>query len=359
MDEPLEKPVNNTAPKALAIGLRDHDASVDERYAGEPSRLDGLDALRGIAALIVLVGHATLFSRGWFPAFHLHLAVDLFFMLSGYVMARAYEPRLADDPMGAAFLEARVRRIWPTMAAGTAVGAALCLPLGADAAAIAPVFLQSLFLIPAISGNTPLFLINTPAWSIFFELFANAVHVIALRRMNCIQIAMLQFTCMALLLAFQSAPNPGCMGSDFLLGFPRVLVSYGFGIVLWRLLRDRAFLPAWPGLMALPAALFLPPLFGDGVWLDWIFMLAIAPFCIVAGLGRPPLPKLFRFLGKLSFPLYAVHGPVVLFLGTQGYGMLTCVVGGLGAGWLLMTAFDLARTRRGLPGKSLGTPRPA
>ena len=42
-----------------------------------------------------------------------YLAVDLFFMLSGYVMARTYEPRMARGFSPAAFFLARYRRLWP------------------------------------------------------------------------------------------------------------------------------------------------------------------------------------------------------------------------------------------------------
>jgi len=70
----------------------------------ERGRLSGLDGLRGIAALGVLSFHI------WrVPGGNGYLAVDFFFLLSGYVMARSYEDRLRDGGSGAAraFMAAR------------------------------------------------------------------------------------------------------------------------------------------------------------------------------------------------------------------------------------------------------------
>lgn len=89
--------------------------------AVRPVRLAGLDALRGIAALVVVIGHVFLardgaeHGRPW-------IAVDVFFALSGYVTARTYEARLGRDLSAGGFLAARLRRLWPVMAVGALLG---------------------------------------------------------------------------------------------------------------------------------------------------------------------------------------------------------------------------------------------
>src|SRR3954471_17744990 len=77
-------------------------------------RLAGLDGLRGIAAFSILIYHVIPVAAGEWRG-NAYLAVDFFFMLSGYVMARTYEARLADGLPPAAFIAARFRRLWPTM----------------------------------------------------------------------------------------------------------------------------------------------------------------------------------------------------------------------------------------------------
>ena len=91
-------------------------------------RLYGLDALRGMAAMVVLFMHVFGFAAG-------HLAVDFFFMLSGFIMARTYEPRLQGRTIGAGqFLMGRYRRLGPAMAAGASTGLAIYLAAGGNRA---------------------------------------------------------------------------------------------------------------------------------------------------------------------------------------------------------------------------------
>src|ERR1700741_4639067 len=88
-------------------------------------RLQGLDPLRGIAALTVLFGHAASLAENAHLTIRVHLAVDLFFVLSGYVMAHGYEKKLSQGLSEAQFLVIRFWRIWPTMAIGALLGVSL------------------------------------------------------------------------------------------------------------------------------------------------------------------------------------------------------------------------------------------
>jgi peptidoglycan/LPS O-acetylase OafA/YrhL len=96
--------------------------TVSARAAALPllSRDGPLDALRFLAALFIVLYHVaerapvSLFSLS--PAFGRgYLATDFFLMLSGYVLARTYGPRVLNadvDTVG--FLKRRVQRIWPS-----------------------------------------------------------------------------------------------------------------------------------------------------------------------------------------------------------------------------------------------------
>lgn len=322
-------------------------------------RLVGLDALRGIAALVVTFGHAATLTHTSLLTARTYLAVDLFFMLSGYVMAHSYEAKLAQGMRERDFIAARIRRLWPTMAVGAMVGLMSFWALGwwtmASPFAAAALFLQCLLFIPSLSGKGASFPLNFPAWSIFFEIFANVLHSLVLRRLNKVQLSLLAALCMIALLIFQQTPNPGGSTEDFYLGFPRAISSYAFGIVLQRLLRDRAIVPAWPGLAGLLAYLTLTHFFPTGLLIDWVFMAVVAPLCIITGLGNLPFQRTFSFLGALSFPLYAVHGPILMLMILWGYGLFASMAMSLVTAFAVMGLLRLfsARSRTNSPERSL------
>ena len=116
-----------------------------------PVRLDGLDALRGIAALLVAVMHIQHISGGGDLFARAYLAVDVFFVLSGYVMARTYEPKFACGMRLRDFAAVRLKRLWPTMCIGALLGMAACwsdmAPLGSLMA-----FLMAALFIPFVFG---------------------------------------------------------------------------------------------------------------------------------------------------------------------------------------------------------------
>ena len=310
--------------------------------APDRQRLEGLDALRGIAALMVLLFHVE-FAFSLQPHFQrAYLSVDFFFLLSGMVMARQYEGRFPDT---AAFLRKRLARLWPVMAIGALLGAAVFAPqmppLGAVMAC-----LMGLLLVPWLGSDKGLFPLNPPAWSILFELFANALHAAVLHRLKTGWLLAISAVCGAILIA--KAPNLdlGAVREYAVLGVPRVIMSYALGVALWRLRGRLPRLPAWVGLALIPAAIValpltaLTPLYGD-----LGFALIAAPLALIAGLsplgfGRRALVR----LGWLSFPLYAVHYPVLMFMG-KFTGPLPAALMALVVAWLAAHLADALRIR--------------
>ena len=74
--------------------------------------LASLDGLRGVAALAVAAKHFQNFSRINLHAQQASVAVDLFFVLSGYVIARAYEARLAEGLSWRSYMCLRLARLY-------------------------------------------------------------------------------------------------------------------------------------------------------------------------------------------------------------------------------------------------------
>jgi peptidoglycan/LPS O-acetylase OafA/YrhL len=89
--------------------------------SASPRHLDALTGIRGIAAWGVVLYHIRLSLTGLLPAPVIavfakgYLAVDLFFILSGFVIWYNYAARIADGGAGAArlFLWRRFARVWP------------------------------------------------------------------------------------------------------------------------------------------------------------------------------------------------------------------------------------------------------
>lgn len=292
------------------------------------ARLNGLDALRGIAALIVLVFHANggfasaaMFEHGW-------LAVDFFFALSGYIMARTYEDRMAHNLRE--FMALRLRRFWPLVLLGGCLGfPALYAQLGDWAV---PVALLNIAFVP-VFYKSDLFPLNGPYWSLFYELFANLAHALIFRRFSnrglAITVAGLAAT-MAALGHQQGTLSLGTRPDTFVWGFVRVLLPYLIGLLLYRRWRDvpPLRLPAVLTLLLLPVSIV-----ATGAVPGWeaqlAFVLVAIPLLLAGGIGLPA-GELGRWLGLISFPLYVTHLPVLMLARAAGASEVLAVAIALG-----------------------------
>jgi peptidoglycan/LPS O-acetylase OafA/YrhL len=338
------------------------------RDSGE--RLVALDGLRGVAALVMVLFHANPdgsagpFSRGY-------LMVDVFFVLSGYVLALRFEPKLASglDPLD--FLRARYRRFLPMAMLGAALGAISVIGV-ADDKEIAAATVYAMFLVPML-GGTVLFLFNAPLWSLLVELAANAAHAFALRRLPT---GALMATCavagtaLAIVVRARGDADGGAMTADLGLALLRVGFGYTLGMIMARersAFPGRAGITAWLGALAAPVAIVvalvflpLPRWIGD--------MLAIAvllPACVraasTARVSRAATPWLAA-LGAISFPLYAIHWPVLeltyrLLPGSVPlFWALPLPVAAAWAVHLAMTRWQRRRTTGLLPATAAATP---
>lgn len=91
-------------------------------------RYEILDGLRGVAAMIVVAFHLfETYSPGVTGQIlnHGYLAVDFFFVLSGFVIGYAYDDRWGKGMGTWTFFKRRLIRLHPLLIMGTLVGAAL------------------------------------------------------------------------------------------------------------------------------------------------------------------------------------------------------------------------------------------
>lgn len=283
--------------------------------------------LRGIAAIVVAFNHAADLAGVTSLVSRSYLAVDFFFLLSGFVIAATFEARMS--AMGVVrFLQARWFRLLPMIAIGVAISAAIYLASGANpyltfaCAAVAMAFL------PMPNG---IFYMNNPMWSVHFEVVANAAHTLILRRISAAGLALIAMACLATLILMHGWQDLDVgQGDNYLLGIPRVLLSYSMGILLWRINAAKARGPAWLAFVLLPLAILIASQLG---WADYIVVLLLNPIILLCGLGfdedssyRP----LASFIGAWSFPLYALHWPVQDALLRSGQSWLAAFAWSIG-----------------------------
>jgi peptidoglycan/LPS O-acetylase OafA/YrhL len=288
-------------------------------------RLLTLDALRGVAATAVLLLHIGFLSGERWLAPLGFLAVDLFFMISGFVIGFAFEPKLLAGMKRRRFMALRIARLYPMLLMGLLLGGAAHLMLPANGYTIGWHSLGHFLLLPDLGGPS-LFPLNGVLWTLFFELAINAAHAMVARWLTTARLAL--FVLASGLIWYFAATTLGDWGAGwnsgtfFTGGFARVAWGYGSGLLLYRLMRAApAPLPAVSFLVPLAAAALLlavprqmPLRIAASVFLFFPFIVLLGAAARVPDAARPAV----RWLSALSYPLYAIHLPcltVALWLG--------------------------------------------
>ena len=279
-----------------------------------------LDGLRGVAALFVAMRHTSFFHNLGIHGGY--LAVDLFFVLSGFVIAHAYEGRLERGLSAGRFLALRYLRLWPVYALGAVLGliaaAAQALP-GRDNLNLGQVIHTAPFALLMLPGphiKPMLYAVNSVAWSLALELLVNLVYAFAWRPLRDARVLAGALIASALWLIgatlWFGKLDIGFMWSDAAGGLPRVAFSFTAGLALCRLYQARPWrgiVPAWAPLLALAPVLYAR--LDEVVW-PLLCVLVLFPALVAAAAATEPKPRmgrLFAVLGAASYPLYALHKP--------------------------------------------------
>ncbi|MGC1269732.1 MAG: acyltransferase [Croceibacterium sp.] len=282
---------------------------------GERRHFSSMDLLRGTAAFGVLMYHSLPRSPVAMPGGY--LAVDLFFILSGFVIAHAYEARLRDGMDLRDFLIRRAIRLWPMLA----VGAVLAMVLHGG-------HVGMLVLMPQPAAPTFLFPANPPLWSLLFELFAYVAFALAAPHLNDRVLTLFVLASALALGIFTLAatlPDGGQLkdfGSHWSLvvpGLARIAFGFSMGVLLhrWhcrRAIASRVTMLAW----LLPAALvgvFMAAPHHGGPWALAAILLALPLIAWLATRWECPSLKTAQLAGDTSYPLYCIHMPIIAWLG--------------------------------------------
>ncbi len=326
-------------------------------------RFQTLDGLRGFAALFVMLWHIQQVIAPNLPIMpSSYLAVDLFFLISGFVIANGYTRKLDGGMTVFKFLRLRVVRLFPLYYLGCAAGLAYpmidVLKDGElwhlkDAALAIP---AALFLLPDVfhAGSFPL---NPPGWSLFYEMVINILFAAGLFRLGVRRTLQTVFVLGVLLI-------PAAVYHDRIITFANVTMllstartafSFLLGVALYQLWRnDRLPFVRVPAFALIPIMMVCMMQSPSGVVSAALVMTAIGiafPVILIAAVQNEPTGRLrtvFNRLGELSYPIYAIHYPVML-LGARllkPLGLdptligLALALGIVGLAWLALTYVD-------------------
>lgn len=292
--------------------------------ARKSSRFLTLDALRGAGAIAVMAGHAGIVLGAYMPPF-MYLAVDMFFVLSGFVLAHAYDGKFAQGMSVTAFLKTRIRRLYPIYLAGLVLG--LVSVAFAGTYAPARVFLSFFFGLwalpsPPMEPLGVLFPLNGPFWSLFFEFWvANLIFALLWRQLRGWLLALVILgsgAALAFLGLYVGTLDFGWTWHQLPGGLVRVCYSFFAGVALSRFHAGQAHRPAvpsWACLLIFVAIMLAPlPGFIKGPYEVAVVLLGF-PVLIYFGAGAiERQPSIGKALGDASYAIYAIHRPLLTIL---------------------------------------------
>ncbi|MCF0164972.1 MAG: acyltransferase, partial [Bacteroidales bacterium] len=226
-------------------------------------RYELLDGLRGVAALMVIIYHVfECFPMETWIIGHGYLAVDFFFILSGFVIGYAYDDRWGKGGMTfGQFAKRRLIRLHPMVVFGVVIGLVCFLIQGAEGwdgtkattSAIMISTLLALFLIPnapggigEVRGNGEMFPLNGPHWSLFFEYIGNILYGLLIRRFSTKTLAIWTGILGVFFVRFFLSDPAGygnigygwtLADNGFIAGLLRMLFSYSIGLLLCRVFK--------------------------------------------------------------------------------------------------------------------------
>ena len=323
-------------------------------------RYEILDGLRGVAAMIVVAFHLfETYSPGVTGQIlnHGYLAVDFFFVLSGFVIGYAYDDRWGKGMGTWTFFKRRLIRLHPLLIMGTLVGAALFFFTGDHPdfplvnntewwqVLLVMAFCFTLLPLPSsmdIRGWAETNPLNGAIWSLQWEYIANILYAFVLRRLSKVFLGILVavgavltiILCLNIdvtgwLSAREYATNTVIGGwsttpEQLQIGITRLLYPFLCGLLLSRMPKLRIHISNgfwWCSLMIV-AILVVPRVGGanpENFWMNGLYeavaILVLFPLIVCIGAGSSEMGgKSFRvckFLGDISYPLYVTHYPLV------------------------------------------------
>jgi exopolysaccharide production protein ExoZ len=292
----------------------------------QSTSLLSIQALRAVAALLVLAGHISTIliaehKAASFPLFALGpFGVDLFFVISGFVMVYSSERLFGQPGAPFKFFARRLARIVPLYWAATSILVWFVVPYASTKAV-----LGSFLFAPHIPSEAPLLFVG---WTLIFEMFFYAVFAIALLAKR--RLAVVAGASLFLISFVFLGPSPNVESAGFFappasrsfayLSDP-IIIEFAFGMGIALVYRAGVRLPIPVTLISIVAAMVWYAVTVPSVPRQYSCGLAAALIVAGTSLSSMPRPKpgpilaSVVFLGDASYALYLTHTLSFAFLG--------------------------------------------
>jgi peptidoglycan/LPS O-acetylase OafA/YrhL len=288
-----------------------------------------LDGLRGVAAILVVIFHIL---EAHFPNYALHpihhgyLAVDFFFLLSGFVVGYAYDDRWARMTPWE-FLKIRVVRLHPLILLSVLLGGA-CFwwnayaPPAMQAVSglkVLGVMLITFTLLPApdLRGWDETHSLNGPLWSLLQEYVANVLYAVVghkLTQRGLWLLVALSGVALAWVLLDRGDIATGWGHHTLWIAPIRMLYPFFAGLLLFRAGRLVRLPFAFPLCSLALAVVFCLPYFPLNGLYEAACILFVFPLVVATGAGGQVSgteAQVCKFLGAISYPIYVTHYPFI------------------------------------------------
>jgi len=303
-----------------------------------------LDGLRGVAALIVVAFHlfeAHAASRFVQIINHGYLAVDFFFVLSGFVIGYAYDDRWKTMST-TEFFKRRLIRLHPMIIVAMIIGAVMFYfqdsPIFPKIHET-PVWLLLVMMVVGmtvlpvtpsldIRGWSEMHPLDGPAWSLFYEYVGNILYALFVRRFSklLLSVCVFAFGC-ALVHYTVAGPTGDVIGgwslepAQIRIGLTRLLYPFFAGLLLSRIVKPGRIGHAFLLSSAIIAIALVMPRFGGehDLWMNGLYeslcIVLVFPLDVYLGASGEVKSDLSArvcgFLGDISYPIYIIHYPFV------------------------------------------------
>ena len=324
-------------------------------YLASKPRYEILDGLRGVAAVLVVLFHLLeTYSGGQAHQIinHGYLAVDFFFVLSGFVIGYAYDDRW-NKMTTWGFFKRRLVRLQPMVIMGTVIGACFYFfGQGEDFPLIGNVpgwkvllaFVMGCLMIPCgpnmdIRGWGETNSFNGPNWSLTWEYVANILYALVFRRLPKIGLAILaaaaalctldlclDWNVFGLLTEGHAGHRYTVIGGwsltaeQIYIGLTRLFYPFLIGLLISRVGKFIKVKNGFWWCSLILAVLFsIPCVGGEDNILNGVYnaacILVLMPLVVMMGAGSQikgaKSVQACNFLGEISYPLYITHYPLM------------------------------------------------
>ena len=287
-----------------------------------------LDGLRGVAAILVVIYH--LFEAYFpipanHPEHHGYLAVDFFYVLSGFVVGYAYDDRWNKMSIGD-FFKRRLVRLHPLVILGTLIGA-ICFwfdPYTNGRAHTSILELIGVMLIgftlipsPDVRGWGETHCLDGPCWSLLQEYIANIFYALFGRKLNKTGlwiVVIISGVALIITANWHGDVATGWGYTTFWIAFVRMMFPFFAGLLLFRSSKLIHIPAAFPICSLLLILLFYLPTFKYNGLFEAAVIIIAFPLIVAMGAGgnvSGRWAKVCKFSGDISYPIYIIHYPFI------------------------------------------------